>query len=320
VAPANARIYSAQTFAFASANENSAMELLGRTNADGGGNTLYNLALKPGEKTRTWLEIGGDRITSDQRGDTPKFRSSSVSVQGGVDRQIGDIGRIGVGLGYQRINLDDSAIGRGKTDVVRASLYGSYPVGPVGLSAVLSYAHGADTTRREVGLGRADASYGTDQWLGAGQASVPLQFGALTVTPAAGVIASRMTGKGFAEGGAVPDAFRITGDIRDHTFVSPFATLGLSYVIDTASGGQWIPDVSIGYRRSGVAAGSDYVLTARDGTTFAGNQVALDRNSFTLGGSLTVHQGRWTGALKYRGQFAGGRQDNQLSFIIRLAL
>lgn len=319
VAPTDSRIYSAQTFAFASANEGAAMELLGRTEADGGGNTFYNLGINQGQKVRSWMEVGGDQITADARGSTTHFRSNSGVIQAGADAAVGDMGRFGVSLGYQRFTLDDSAGGRATTDAIRASIYGSYSLGPVGVSAMAGYAHGFDTTQRETGIGPATAQRGTNQWLAAGQLSLPVTLSAIRVTPTVGAIVSRITGGNFSEDGAVVEAFRVTGEILHRTFVSPFVKLGVSTVFETAGGGQWIPDVSVGYRRSNVAIGTDYVLVAADNTRFAGNRVDLDRNTVLVGASLTAHRGAWTGAFKYRGQFASGRQDNQGSFVLRYA-
>ena len=240
-------------------------------------------------------------------------------LQAGADTQVGAIARLGVSLGYERLRLPDALDGRGTTNVVRASLYGSHPLGLLGLSAVLSYAHGFDRTRRQTGLGLAETERDSSQWTAAAQAALPVTQGRFTIIPSAGLVFSRLSGTAFTERAALPN-FAVRGDQDSRTFVSPFANVGISYVADGPQGLQWIPDLSVGYRRSGAALGSDYVLVASDATAFNGNRIRLARDTLAVGASLTAHRGRWTGAFKYRGEYSNGRRDNRVGLVLRLAL
>ena len=319
VAAADARIFSAQNFAFAAAGEQDAVALLSRTQADGGGHTGYNLALSQGPRLRSWMQFGAQRFVADPDKGSLPFRSQGFRVSGGADTTVGATGRLGVAIGYERQSYKDQNSGGGDTDVLRASVYGSVPVGPIGLSAVGSYAYGWVNTQRATGIGQASVRRHVSQWLGGAQAAVPFTLAGATITPAAGVIVSHVRSDGFAEAGAVPTSFRVTGIESSRTSASPFAQIGWSYTVETASGLQIIPDATIGYRRSDTARGLATTLVAADGTAFTGNAIGLPRGSAIAGASLTVHQGRWTGFASWRGEFGSAWSNNGGTIGVRIA-
>lgn len=320
IAPADARIFSAQAFAFANANETAAMSLLGRSEADGGGHTGYNLALTPGARLRGWVEFDGQTLGSNASGATPHFRSRGLAAQAGLDATLGEARRIGIAIAYGQDWFADAAGGKGKNRTIRASLYASQNLGPIGVSAVVSYAHARQTSERETGLGRANARHGLNQLVGGVQAVLPVQIRGATLTPAIGVLASRLSGGDFAEGGSVPADFRLTVHMATKTYVSPFANLQFAYPVVAANGVVWTPDAQLGYRRSAAGAGNAFDLTAADGTAFNGNRVDLDKSSLTAGLSLSAHKGAWTAFVQYRGQFTQHWSDNRAVLGLRLAL
>jgi hypothetical protein len=57
----------------------------------------------------------------------------------------------------------------------------------------------------------------------------------------------------------------------------------------------------------------------QDSTPFAGNRLGLSQESLSVGSSLTVHKGRWTGFVTDRGQFGSRWQDNGGTIGVRLA-
>jgi uncharacterized protein with beta-barrel porin domain len=232
---------------------------------------------------------------------------------------LGAGGRLGIALGYGQQRLSDAAGGEGRTDSLRASLYASQPIGPVGLSAVASYAHGWIDTDRETGIGQAHTKRRTSEWLGGVQAAVPYRLAGATITPAAGIVVARLRSDAFAETGIVPDTFLVTGRAAARTFVTPFAQIGWSYAITQADGLQIIPDAQIGYRYSRAASGAPITLAASDGTLFDGNRIGLSRTSLNAGASLTLHKGRWTGFATWRGQFGSTWEDNGGTVGVRLA-
>ena len=178
------------------------------------------------------------------------------------------------------------------------------------MSAIASYAHAWETTRRETGIGRADVDHGVTQLTAGAQAVAPFHFSGMTITPTLGILVSRLSGANFTEKGDVPASFQVSGRFRSRTFISPYTNLQLAYPVTSRSGVTWIPEVSVGYRRSAAARGAAVTLIAQDGTVFDGNRVDLSKGSMVAGTALTVHKGRWTGFIRYRGQFADGWTDH----------
>ena len=95
----------------------------------------------------------------------------------------------------------------------RVSLYGSQPVGWLGLSAVLTYAHAWNNTQRATGLNHASSSNGTTDVSGGVQAAVPFNFGPVLLTPAAGILVSGVSGGSFAEDVRRAGARTPTGEV-----------------------------------------------------------------------------------------------------------
>jgi outer membrane autotransporter protein len=238
------------------------------------------------------------------------FRASAAGVQAGGDTTVGASGRIGFALAYERSWIDDENGGSGHGDAVHASIYASQPLGPVGLSAAFTYSRAWDNTRRPTGVGTASAKRDFTGLTGGVQLSAPLSVRGALLTPAAGVLVSHIKADGFRETGGGLPGFAVIGLDRDKTFVSPFASLGLSYAFTSRGGVTWVPDAEIGYRRSNAAAGIDTVLVSEDGTRFGSNRASLDRNVVTAGASFSAHKGRWTGYVNYRAQVADGWTDH----------
>ena len=319
VAPADARIFSTQTFAFGLANEQDAIALLGRSEADGGGHTSYNLSPDAGPGQRAWIEATTSGLQA-KPGEGPlPFRTFSYRVRGGTDASVGSTGRIGIAVGYQNQLLRDDAGSQGRTEAVDLSVYASVSAGPVGLSAVGSYVHAWMDTDRETGVGQAHARRHVTQWLGGVQAAAPFKVSGATITPIAGVIVSRLSADGFSEDGAVLDTFRVTGSDSRRTSVSPFVQIGWSEATKRADGTVLIPDLQIGYRQASSAGGAPVTLTANDGTAFSDNRTGLRQGSWYTSASYTIHKGRWTGYATYRGQFGDGWQDNTGTVGVRVA-
>jgi hypothetical protein len=320
VAPADEQIFSGQTFAFAAANEQDAIALLSRTNADGSGHSSYNLGVAAGPRFRTWLQAGASDLRASGARIPLRFQSSNYTVEGGADATLGRAGRLGVAIGYDRQTLGDAFGGNGRSDTLRVSVYASQPLGPIGLSAVGSYAHAWSDTDRATGIGAAHARRAATQWLGGAQTAIPFQLAGVTITPIAGVIVSRLQIDGFAEQSGASPPFLVSGRQSARTFITPFAQIGWSYTVERADGMQIIPDIQIGYRHSEAARGMPVTLVAQDGTSFAGNRIDFSQDSLSLGTSLTVHKGRWTGFVTYRGQFGSSWQANGGAVGVRLAL
>jgi autotransporter-associated beta strand protein len=317
VSPNDAKIFSAQSFSFAEANEDAATNLLGRTRPDGGGNTFYNLTPAGGPEVRAWMDGVGSFIDTSSRAGLPGLRATAGGTEAGADVALADLARLGIALGYGRNSFTDSEAGSASQDVFRVSLYGSETVGPVGLSAVLSYAHARDHTDRATGFGAAGSSRGTDAFTGAVQASAPFDFDNILITPSVGAMVSSLSAGRFVETGN--SAFALAGAASSVTSVSPFAVVGLSRTLITESGITITPDAEIGYRYDGASQGGRVTLTAADGTSFADNQYGVNRSGALLGASVTVHRDQLTAFAKYSATVSSGWTDQRVEAGIRFA-
>ncbi len=317
--PNDATIYSADTFAFSQGHLNSITGLLSRTLSDGGGNTFYNGATSQGPGVRTWAQVDGSTLEINGLGANTNTTVDTTGVQGGVDVQFSGEGRIGVAVGYDYQWLHDHAGGKALENGVQVSLYGSQPIGPLGLSGVLSYAHGDDTVDRSTGIGLARATRDLNDYAGAAQLSAPFETVGLIVTPAAGIAVQRLTSSAFTESFPRSAAFAVTGSAKDLTSVSPFATVGFSHTLVTSDGVSVTPDVMVGYRYNSAARGQDVTLVAGDGTVFGGERTALSRSSGLVGASLTATKGGWTAFAKVRADLADGWNDESVAVGMRVA-
>ena len=292
--------------------------LLGRTLPDGGGNTFYNSASAGSPGVRGWIQADGGTLSIDQSARNPHGTADTAGLQGGFDVTAGTA-RIGLALAYDYQWLHDRDGGKARENGVQVSLYGSQSLGPIGLSAVISYAHGSDLVNRATGIGQASATRSLNEYSGAVQLSAPFRSGGVDVTPAAGVYVSDLTSNAFSETFAPSAVFAVNGSAKGFTSVSPFINVGFSHAFVSSNGMTITPDVLVGYRYDAGAPGQDQTLVASDGTVFAGNRVGLSRSTGILGGSLTATEGGWTALIKYRADIASGWLDQSVNVGARVA-
>lgn len=319
VAPADATLYSAQALAFADKNTLAAIGLLNRTLADGGGNTFFNMATEPGPRVRLWTELSGDGLGASARDDRPRFQASDVSWVVGGEATMGASARLGTALAYDHADIGDGAGGRGEAQSVRASLYGSQPIGPAAVAGALGYSQAWMETRRQTGLGLADSDHTESDTFGALQIAAPLQAGDLLVTPVVGAVISRLQGEGFQEK-APQAAFAVTGRQQAQVRLTPYALLGLTRSFQGPGQILWTPDAQFGFRWDRTASGSAFTLVAADGTAFEGNRALIHSESVTVGAGLTAHKDRWTAFARYRGVLASDWNEQTFTIGFRLAL
>ena len=317
IAPNDGELFSRQATALALSSQADAMGLLARLRAEGDGNTLFNRDVALDPAARGWVQLRYQDLDVERASDQVGFGARSTATQVGTDWTLGQGTRLGLAVGTDNAWLHDGLGSRGRSDVTRVALYGSQLIGPLGVSAMLGYAHAREHAWRQTGIGLAFSSRGTDAATAALQLALPLDVGQAQLTPIAGVVVTRLTGEAFAETGDVPEAFKVSGQARRETLVSPYAALGLSRSFEQASGVRWTPELHVGYRRAQAGQGQRYALTAADGTLFDGNRDTLSRDVGEAGAALTAHRGPWTLSLAWRGQWADGWSDQQGTLSLR---
>jgi outer membrane autotransporter protein len=314
VAPRDATIFANAAFGFAEANQASATSLLDRM-APGGDGDAFAL----GSGGKGWIEaIGSDLDPSSAGTDIPSFRVLSGGVEGGADIDLGASSRLGGSLGYEQGRLTDSDGGVANENLFRVGVYGEVQAGRLVLSADAGYAHAGQTFARASGFGASLSSRDVDEGFGAAQVSAPLATGGTRITPQAGVVIASLSAGAFQESNGQSAAFAVSGLAANGTFVSPFAKVSISHDFTQGGGLVVTPAGEVGYRYDGLASQLSETLVAVDGTSFVGNTSHLSRNAAVLGASLTAHQGRWAGFLRYQGDFAGNWNDQRLQGGLRV--
>jgi outer membrane autotransporter protein len=248
----------------------------------------------------------------------PGLRVRWGGLEGGTDVAIGEGARLGAAIGYEGGNLSDTLGGRASEQIFRASLYGSQTFGAVGLSAAFTYAHGWDDTSRASGFGPSAATRSVNEWTGAVQAAAPLESSGVSITPAAGVLISGVSGGAFSETNPLSAAFAVTGTDQSRTLVSPYAVIGVSHAFTSGDGMVVAPSMQVGYRYDAAAQGGRVTLVAPDGTVFDNIQFERNRNSALVGAGFTATQGRWTGFVKYRASLSSNWTDQAVEAGFRL--
>ena len=319
VAPRDPTLFSAQDFAFAENDAAFVTSVLGRTLANGGGDTFYNLGASGGPDARGWIDVEGSVQHTATRAVAPGSRATSGGVEAGADVDVAPGGRIGAALAYESVDFSDADASRANQSALMLSLYGSQTLGNVGFSVALSYANGWDDTDRASGFGFSAASRRTSELAAGFQAATALETGGVTLTPAVGVLIAQQTGTAFTEINELAPAFAVSGAPQRASFFSPYATLGFSHAHTDASGLTVTPDLQLGYRYDAAAVGERVALVASDGTVFAGNQIGLGRSSAVLGAGVTVHRGVWTAFVRYQASAAGDWSWQSLEGGVRLA-
>jgi hypothetical protein len=262
--------------------------------------------------------VVGDRLDPELRYGTPGFAVTSGGLEGGADVAIGPA-RAGAAFAYENGHYSDATGGSANQDLVRASLYGSVSLGSVGLSAAVSYAHGSERLARASGLGASTAARGVSEVSGGFQAAAPFAWGPLRVSPIAGILIADIRAPAFVEHNGANAAFAVRATSASGTFVSPYVSVGLSRSFTASGGAQVTPDVDVGYRYDGLAAGLSQTLVASDGTAFTGARLALDHNSALVGAGLTAHKDMLTVFVRYRAAFSSDWRDNSVHVGVRLA-
>ncbi|WP_179401082.1 beta strand repeat-containing protein [Burkholderia guangdongensis] len=224
--------------------------------------------------TASQTKVGGNDVQ-------PGFQSNQYGFMAGLDNALGDA-IVGVAAGYTHTDIDEQGTGdSGTIDTLRAALYGSRQVGPVGLSATAGYALDFLSQKRPFdSIGTAQGDHIGQEFTAAGEASMPLTLGSLVLTPRVGLRYAYFHGNGFDESGANGQNLAVGTD-NAHS-LQPYAELTL----DQAFGSTLKPvnvQLRAGYARELLDAGRTMTVTAQDSTVFAAPGTGLPRSYLTAG-------------------------------------
>ncbi|MFC6144392.1 autotransporter outer membrane beta-barrel domain-containing protein, partial [Paraburkholderia silvatlantica] len=230
--------------------------------------------------TGSWTKVGGTH-------GEPGFQANRYGFLAGLDKRFG-AGTAGVAIGYDHTDINEQNTGdSGTTDTLRAALYGTRNVGPVNLAATLGA--GLDFLSQKRPFGAATTAEGDhmgQEFSTGAQASLPMTFGSVTVTPRAGLRYAYFHANGFGESGAGGQDLNVGTD-NVHS-LQPY----VGVTVDRAFGDALKPvnaELRLGYARELLDANRAINVAAQDGTVFVAPGTSFPRGYLTAGASMTLH-------------------------------
>jgi fibronectin-binding autotransporter adhesin len=234
-----------------------------------------------------WITATGSQTTVGGTNGAPDFRSNRYGFLAGLERRYGDYSG-GVAVGYDHTDIDEAVTGdSGTTDTLRAALYGTRNVGPVNLAATAGAGLDFLSQKRPFGsTGTAEGDHMGQELNVGGQASLPMDFGSVTVTPRAGLRYAYFHANGFDESGAAGQDLNVGTD-NVHS-LQPY----VGVTIDKAFGDAIRPvdaQLRLGYARELLDTNRALSVASQDGTQFVAPGTRLPRGYLTAGASVTLH-------------------------------
>ncbi|MBK3824082.1 autotransporter outer membrane beta-barrel domain-containing protein [Paraburkholderia aspalathi] len=231
-----------------------------------------------------WIRAMGEQTNVGGSNGEPGVQANQYGFLAGLEQRLGDY-TLGVAGGYTHTNLDEQVTGdSGVTDTLRAALYASRWLGPVGVSGTLGYGLDFLSQKRPfAGVGTAAGDHMGQEFATGAQASLPLTLGSVVLTPRVGLRYAYFHATGFGESGAAAQDLAVSTD-NVHS-LQPYAELTL----DKAFGDALKPvnvQLRVGYAREVLNAGRAVSVASQDGTLFTAPGTSLPRGYLTTGISI----------------------------------
>ncbi|WP_042304206.1 autotransporter outer membrane beta-barrel domain-containing protein, partial [Paraburkholderia kururiensis] len=234
-----------------------------------------------------WVTATGSHTKVGGTNGEPGFQSDRYGFLAGLDRTLGNY-TVGVAAGYDHTAVGEQNTGdSGTIDAVRAALYGARRLGPVNLAATVGAGLDFLSLKRPFGTqGTAEGDHMGQEFNFGTQASLPMTFGSVTITPRIGLRYAYLHANGFAESGAGGQNLHVgTDNVRS---LQPYAQVSL----DRAFGDVLRPvnvELRVGYAHELLDANRAVSVASQDGTPFNAPGTTLPRGYLTSGASVTMH-------------------------------
>jgi len=234
-----------------------------------------------------WVVATGSHTKVDGTNGAPGFQSNRYGFLAGLDKRVGE-NTVGVAASYAHTDINEAQTGdSGTIDTLRAALYASRQTGPVVLSATAGAGLDFVSQKRPFGaLGTAKGDH-TGQELTAGaQASLPMAFDGVAVTPRAGARLAYFHANGFGESGAGGQNLNVgTDNIRS---LQPYVGVTLDKTFGEAH--PVAAQLRLSYAREVLDANRAISVASQDGTLFTAPGTSLPRSYLAVGVSLGLRQ------------------------------
>ena len=234
-----------------------------------------------------WVEATGSRTKVGGNDSAPGFQSDRYGFLAGLDRKVGAY-TVGLAAGYDHAAVSEQNTGdSGIVDALRAALYGARNVGPVGLAATIGAGLDFLSQKRPFGTqGTSEGEHMGQEFNLGTQASLPMTFGSVTVTPRVGLRYAYFHANNFGEGGAGGQSLHVgTDNVRS---LQPYAQITLGRAFGDAIKPVHV-ELRVGYAHELLDANRALSVEVQDGTLFTAPGTALPRGYLTSGVSVTMH-------------------------------
>jgi outer membrane autotransporter protein len=234
-----------------------------------------------------WVVATGSHTKVDGTSGAPGFQSNRYGFLAGLDKRVGD-DTVGVAASYAHTDINEAQTGdSGAIDTLRAALYASRQTGPVVLAATAGAGLDFLSQKRPFGaLGTAKGDH-TGQELTAGaQASLPMAFDGVAVTPRAGARLAYFHANSFGESGAGGQNLNVGTDtvrsLQPYVGVTLDKTFGEVHPVAA--------QLRLSYAREVLDANRAVSVASQDGTLFTAPGTSLPRSYLAVGVSLGLRQ------------------------------
>ncbi|VVE88974.1 autotransporter outer membrane beta-barrel domain-containing protein [Pandoraea bronchicola] len=299
IAPKNTSIYTALGTAALVNAQSATSAVLDRATrrAAGTGLATGDSAQAPGIST-VWATATGLHGRVSGTSTQPGFQENQYGFLAGAQERV-ERNTFGLAGGYSHADLsEESTANSGTRDTLRLAAYASREMGPVDVAATVGYGlHFLSQKRPFATIGTAEGDHIGQEFTAATQASAPLAFGGVLITPRVGLRYAYFHANGFDESGAGGQNLRVGTD--NTRSLQPF--VGVTF--DKAFGDAQRPmnvQFRAAYAHELLDAGRAITVASRDGTIFVAPGANLPRGFLTLGASLSVTLAkRWDVSLDY---------------------
>lgn len=287
IAPKNTSVYTALGTAALMNAQSATSAVLDRATrrAVDTGLATGDTAQAPGISS-VWATATGLHGRVSGTGTQPGFKENQYGFLAGAEKR-GERNTFGLAGGYSHADLsEENTANSGTRDTLRLAGYASREMGPVDVAATIGYGiHFLSQKRPFANIGTAEGDHIGQEFTAATQASAPLAFGGIVMTPRVGLRYAYFHANGFDESGAGGQNLRVGTD--NTRSLQPF--VGVTF--DKAFGDAQRPmnvQFRVAYAHELLDAGRAVTVASQDGTMFVAPGANLPRGFLTLGVGLSV--------------------------------
>lgn len=244
-----------------------------------------------------WFHVGGGYGSTTGDGTAPGYRAVNGGFLAGFDAPISGGVAAGIAFGFDSVRVHEQGTGaKGSIDTPRLAVYGGAWMGPLALDATLGYGLASYSSTRPIpGVSQtATATYNGTEITGALQASLPLHFGRLALTPALGAEYATLFHSAFTEENAsINDIIGAHGRSKS---LRPYVSATAIGRIDAGNQTAIEPELRVAYSMEALSTARNlFFQPVGDAASFASNGVKPGRGSVSASAGVTVETSRALG-------------------------